>query len=242
MTKTLQARILEILQSNPGSTLRDISQVLEIDVNKLRQIIYRLKTQGYVEKIGNTYIVTNKAIRYLKYIEKRTQSEYNVAEVSPKATSMEEDVKARDEKPDVKQKILQCTDIQEAIDNIVIKLKELESKVSGLENQLREREKAVTTSLRRKERYYVLESPVMSYNEALGKYGSLVDKLINENKLIRIGSLVVDSSFYFGFKNKFPLKLVDIDNLTTYEKQLLEEMRKEALVVFHAGREFRLVG
>jgi len=58
---------------------------------------------------------------------------------------------------------------------------------------------------------------------------------------VRIGSLVVDSTFYHEFKSRFPLKVSDIDKLTTYEKLLLEEMRREALVILHAGKEYRLV-
>lgn len=242
MAKTLQARIIEVLQNNPGLTLRELSQVLEIDMNKLRQIIYRLRTQGYIEKIGNTYIVTDKAVRYLNYIEKKKRDKHAEIEVSTQITSVEQDVEIKNEKSEISPKTLQYYDIQQVLSDLLARLNEVENRVSLLESQLRDLEKAFISSQRkRQEKPPALEPPVMSYNEAISKYGPIVDRLVIENKLIKIGSLVVDHSFYSDFKNKFPIKLADIDKLNTYEKQLLEEMRKEALVVFHAGREYRLV-
>ncbi|MEM4976428.1 MAG: Mn-dependent transcriptional regulator, partial [Desulfurococcaceae archaeon] len=79
------------------------------------------------------------------------------------------------------------------------------------------------------------------YSYAQAKLGGLLDKIIAENKLVRVGSLVVDAQFFSEFNSKFPIKVSDLDKLTSHERVLLEEMRKEALVILHAGREYRLI-
>lgn len=247
MKKTLQHRVLETLRDNPGLSPKDLASILEVDINKIKVILYKLKTAGYIEKAGKGFLLTQRGMKFLEYLEK------GVSEAGEKKTS-----EIRETQPPTPQEeqAIQLTEIQsvtstvnretsieyrELINEILNRISLLEKKVASLENQVRNIELALQSRREKRENGLTIDPPVQPYNEAYTKYGSIIDRLINENKLVRIGSLVVDSTFYHEFKSRFPLKVSDIDKLTTYEKLLLEEMRREALVILHAGKEYRLV-
>lgn len=245
--------ILELIRDNPGISIRDISATIGISMEKARTVLYELKAKGYVEKTGRTYILTDKGKKFLEYIEHARATTVKPETVAQDTvhTIQEEPHKEILKQPSVETQTVPKTtektkieveDIRTFMENILVKISDLEKRVSNIERTVRDIEKAIESVQRKKQPVDVfLEVPLMPYGYAATKLGSILDKLIAENKLVRIGSLVVDSQFYNEFKSKFPIKLSDLDKLTLHERTLLEEMRKEALVILHAGREYRLI-
>jgi DNA-binding Lrp family transcriptional regulator len=229
---------LEEVKSNPGLSLKELSRLLEVSQNTLKNIVYKLKSEGYIEKAGDGYVITPRGERFLNFLEKRrtTSLGEEVGEKEP-----EERVAKEEPTPSTRTQSIARSE-QELLSNIVNKLRELEKRVSMLEAQMKNLELAIASSRHKREGVITIDPPIQPINEAISKYGSLIDKLINENKLVRVGSLVVDASIYQEFKSRFPIKTSDIDKLNPLERQLLEEMRREAIVILHAGKEYRLVG
>jgi len=238
LKKTLRQKILEEVKSNPGLSLKELSRLLEVSQNTLKNIVYKLKSEGYIEKAGGGYVITPRGERFLDFLEKRrtTILGEEVGEKEP-----EERVAKEESPPSTCTQSIARSE-QELLSNIVNKLRELEKRVSMLEAQMKNIELAIASSRHKREGVITIDPPIQPINEAISKYGSLIDKLINENKLVRVGSLVVDASIYQEFRSRFPIKTSDIDKLNPLERQLLEEMRREAIVILHAGKEYRLVG
>jgi predicted transcriptional regulator len=229
---------LEEVKNNPGLSLKELSRLLEVSQNTLKNIIYKLKSEGYIEKAGDGYVITPRGERFLDFLEKQrtTSLREEVGEKKP-----EERIAKEKPPPSTCTQSIAGSE-QELFSNIVSKLRELEKRVSMLEAQMKNLELAIASSRHKREGVITIDPPIQPINEAISKYGSLIDKLINENKLVRVGSLVVDASIYQEFRSRFPIKTSDIDKLNPLERQLLEEMRREAIVILHAGKEYRLVG
>jgi len=238
LKKTLRQKILEEVKSNPGLSLKELSRLLEVSQNTLKNIVYKLKSEGYIEKAGDGYVITPRGERFLDFLEKRRTTSLG-EEVG--GEEPEERVAKEESIPSTRTRSIARSE-QELLNNIVNKLRELEKRVSMLEAQMKNLELAIASSRHKREGVITIDPPIQPINEAISKYGSLIDKLINENKLVRVGSLVVDASIYQEFKSRFPIKTSDIDKLNPLERQLLEEMRREAIVILHAGKEYRLVG
>jgi DNA-binding Lrp family transcriptional regulator len=256
LKKTLQHRVLELLRDNPGITLKDLASTIGIDPSKLKALIYKLRSLGYIEKAGKGYILTQRGESFLHYLNRVSKVEsrdegisLNEGSHAPTEVPVEEaraqntvriDIEPHVEHAEASSKVRTSEDIMVIIENMMNKIRELDRRLNRLEEQLRNIEKALTSHQKRSEPVSI-EPPVMLYSEALSKYGSLVEKMLGENKILKIGSLIVDSGFYVNFKSKFPIRVVDVEKLNQHERQLLEEMRREALVVLHAGKEYRLI-
>jgi predicted transcriptional regulator len=261
---SISQRILELLRENPGASLKEISAALEAPINRVRAVLYDLKSRGYVEKAGKGYIVTERGLEYLEYLERvrrggrpvQEEVQEEVGQATPSAppfiekTAEKQEAEApreapmqahREEKPETGLLQTQLAELESSLLKIANRLDEFEKRLTLLERTVRDIEKALE-ALRKRRIEALLEPPVMPYSEALSRLGAQLERMIMEGRIVRIGSLVADPQFYHEFKSKFPIKLADLDKLSEYEKLLLEEMRKEALVVLHAGKEYRLLG
>jgi hypothetical protein len=256
LKKTLQHRVLELLRDNPGMTLKDLASTIGIDPGKLKALMYKLRSLGYIEKAGKGYILTQRGEGFLHYLERVSRVEsrdeaerlnehsYAFTEVpveeAKAQNTVRTDIESRVQHEEASSKVKPGEDIMVIIGNMMNKIRELDKRLNHLEAQLRSIERALILHQKRSEPVSI-EPPVMSYSEALSKYGSSLEKMLGENKVLKIGSLIVDSGFYVNFKGKFPIRVVDVEKLSQHERQLLEEMRREALVVLHAGKEYRLI-
>lgn len=261
MRKTLQRKILEALSKNPGISLKDLATLLYIDAAKLKLMLYKLKSTGYIERAGKGYVLTERGLKFLKYLEhakslilieeekskveevkvvKPIEIQNTLVETKNKSESRVSLETPESKKPETT--TYPTHSIVETMNNLIEKLQNIEKRVEILEQAIKNMEKTLTLLTKKKqEDLYVLDHPVMLFNEAVAKYGNLVERLLAENKAVRMGSLLVDLSFYEEFKSKFPIKLVDMEKLSQHEKLLLEEMRREAMVILHAGKEYKLV-
>lgn len=236
MKQTIYQRILEVLKENPGVSVKELAVMLGLNANRIRTLTYKLRSLGYIEKAGRGFVITEQGLRFLEYISKKATTSSDIAS----ETRTEEHTKPPVEFEHTTQLANKST--LPDTNSIIEKLREIERRLVALETKMKNLEKAFSTITRRKpEANYVLETPVMYYNDATSKHGPVIDKMVGDGKLVKIGSLVVDTCFYASFKSKFPIRVVDVDKLTPHEKLLLEEMRKEALVVLYAGKEYRLV-
>lgn len=253
MKKSLSRKVLEVLRDSAGASLKEISVAVEASPGRVRGILYELRAKGYVERVGNTYIITDRGRRYLEYVEhteSSTTTPFKPEEFEPRIEKIEPTVEEREVvKKEEKPGETRAEELREEprggslidLEAVSQRLVELERRVSNLERAVKDLEKAMEAAFMKRRTETSLEAPVMPYSYAASKLGSLLEKLLAENKLVRVGSLVVDTQFYSEFRSKFPIKISELDKLAPHERALLEEMRKEALVILHAGREYRLV-
>lgn len=247
MSKPLTQRILEELSRNPGLSVRELSQLLGISLEKTRSILYRLKSSGFIEKTSRGYMLTERGLRFLEYLEQSRKTTFK--DEYEKELVVEDQVKPVEEQyyttppgTQVTIKREEATRIYEVgIEDLKKRIESLEKRIEDLERTVRDLVKAVQARQKRTEGV-VLEEPVMFYVDAVNKYSqAYVEKLLSDGRIRRIGALVVDLEFYREFKAKFPIRVQDADKLSHHERLLLDEMRKEAMVVLFAGREYRLV-
>jgi len=242
--KTLTAKILLYLRDYPGVGVKDISESFNISLTTARSILYRLKNLGYIEKAGNGYILTSRGERFVEAIMKKSVKDKSTMEIERVDTST-------DSKREIVESVESTQVSKPEFNSLEYRFKKLEEEVSELKtiiNQLRKEVESIKAMIASKPRRedrgegeYVLPKPVMSYKEAFEQLGSKLDQLRIEGKILIIGSIVVDKKIYDEFIKRFPIPVEEESKLSPYEQMLLQEMKKEAYVILHAGREYRLV-
>lgn len=259
--KKLTTKILELLREYPGASIKDISQTLGVSLGITRAIIYRLKNNGYVEKAGSGYILTSKGEWLLsKIIGEETRIETTIsktqrAEEPEQAKTIEQQVETETRRVSRSTQTVPLP--QTSLSELLGKIKELEDKIRTLEEKVEEISKRIDElfSSRRqmektkiekekvkpREKKPVLPAPIIGIKEARNLLGSQLDKLLYERKVVQVGSLIVESSFYDKFVKKFPLPVRDAEKLSPAEKRLLEEMKHEAKVILKAGKHYELI-
>ncbi|MCC6024822.1 MAG: winged helix-turn-helix transcriptional regulator [Desulfurococcaceae archaeon] len=246
--KPLTYRVLEALYKNPGLSAKELSELLGVSVEKTRSVLYKLKSSGFVEKAGRGYMLTERGVRFLEYLEKsRRPSQRESAEGAAGETTRISEEAVREVAPSSLTPESRGGGVVtpahvNALEELRKRIEVLEKRLEDLERTVRDLERALQARQKRAESSVFLEEPVMFYSDAVSRYGqALVERLISEGRVKRVGVLLVDSEFYREFRAKFPIKVQDVDKLSHHEKVLLDEMRREAMVVLFAGREYRLV-
>jgi DNA-binding MarR family transcriptional regulator len=246
--KPLTYRVLEALYKNPGLSAKELSELLGVSVEKTRSVLYKLKSSGFVEKAGRGYVLTERGVRFLEYLEKsKRPARCESAEGAAGETTRTREEAAREVAPSPLTPESRGGEVvtpahANALEELRKRIEVLEKRLEDLERTVRDLERALQARQKRAESSGFLEEPVMFYSDAVSRYGqALVERLISEGRVKRVGVLLVDSEFYREFRAKFPIKVQDVDKLSHHEKVLLDEMRREAMVVLFAGREYRLV-
>jgi len=269
--KTLMLRILEFLREYSGATIKDISSSLGISMSLARTVIYRLRNNGYIEKAGKGYILTEKGEWFVnkfgeprKTIEESGTGEKEIVQtVKDTAQSLtrpsEQTMVKAPSKP--VEKIMEQEKrgkasknvSEELVRTIEQKIAEIEKEIKTLENtiaKLKEELEKTKEELRKaklhgkrgiKKEEKGLPKPIMPINEAMSILGSLFNTLVYQGKIEVVGKLAVDKEYYDEFIKKFPLPVRDAEKLSPMEKTLLEEMKRDARVILYAGKEYRLV-
>lgn len=228
--KSLTLKVLELVRDNPGVSARELAELLSISQELARSIVARLKSKGLIKKEGRGLYITDKGHWLLaKAAGGRSQRRQPEAPQAPEAPSQ-----APHQPP--------LSPVPAGEED---RVKRLEEAVARLEARLSSLEKAVEELRRGRQEHREasgpLPRPVIPISEASASLGPSLDRLLLEGRLVRVGSLVVDRGFLEAFERKFPIKLEEVDALDPMERALLEEMRREALVILHSGREYRLV-
>ena len=259
--KTLMLRILEFLKEYSGATIKDIATTLGISMTLARTIVYRLRNNGYIEKAGKGYILTDKGEWFVnKFGEPREES---VEEVSAEAQSGEivyEITSSKEREAEAKTKIQEykimypktmdepLSSLEDKIRQIEKEIIRVEEQVSSLRQELskirEELKKAKTRRTKEKKNEKEekgLPKPIMHINEAMNALGSMFNTLVYQGRIEVVGRLAVDKKYYEEFIKKFPLPIREAEKLSPLEKTLLEEMKRDARVILYAGKEYRLV-
>ncbi|WP_440059309.1 winged helix-turn-helix transcriptional regulator [Thermogladius sp. 4427co] len=238
--KTLTEKIIEFIGGNPGITIKELAGALSISQNTARLIVEKLKARGLVRKEGRGLYLTEKGDRIVSKLQERP-----VESVRAQATP-ETSMQARGGEDIGKTERITNSGIDEKIKILEERLKILEERLNKLEEVVNEiigkktdrEEKALTKHDKKTES---LPKPVMSIQEAVSQYPQALDRWKIEGSAIQIGNLVVEKTFLVEFLKKFPLPVDKIDKLSPAEKAIFEELRREALIILHGGREYRLV-
>ena len=255
VAKTLTAKILVYLSENPGATIKDLSQVFNVNPNTIRNMIYRLRNNGYVEKAGNGYVLTSKGEWFVSKILKKeevSESQEQVVVEGTEKKAGEESVHVHREvvetpkKQEVKQVVSgedivkRISELEKEIEAIKKVIEDISREISELKEKIGVGRKSVESRDREK-KVEGLPKPVMNVREAMDTLGPLFDQLRLEGRIEIIGSIVVDKEFYEEFKKKFPIPIKEAENLSPLEKMLLNEMIKDARVIIHAGKHYKLI-
>jgi len=263
--KTLTAKILEFIKDNPGVGVKDIATMMNISPNLARRIVYSLKNSGYVEKTGMGYIVTTKGEWLLRKLLPSVDSSFEEAPTVIQASMKEErKTKHAEERVEEKNEHLEIEakrdkielKTYEDLDNLKEKLfsleKRLEEALSIIEEtrkQIEELKRVLNEKIKEKkikedkskEKPTKLPMPIMSIEEARSVLGPYFNTLVLNGRIEIIGSLAVDSSYYKEFRKKFPLSIKDAEKLPPMEQKLLEEMKRDARVIIHGGKYYKLI-
>jgi len=247
--KTLTAKILEYIHDNPGASLKDLSRELGIGVNTLRTILYRLKNNGYVEKAGDGYILTSKGEWFVNKILRGEASTPVEEKPSIEAEQTEEvEVSTQPQTMMERERIRVEEEISMRIESLEKRIEDLNKLVETLYKELelikRELKRAKhveSASDVEKKELARLPEPVMNIKEAYNALGPVLEELKLRGRVEVVGNVVVDSNFYNEFKKKFPIQVSEVDKLSNMERILLDEMIRDARVIKHGGREYRLI-
>jgi len=244
--KTLTAKILKYLYENPGASIKDLSIVFNVNPNTIRNTLYRLKGNGYVERVGKGYILTSKGEWFVKTILGESIQEKEEIEIEEERIEPKE--KIREEKKHSETISIENRDIIERIDMLEKQLNEIRDIIDKLARQLEairrnigRKESREKKNEKREEKMEKLPRPVMNIQEAINVLGPMLDELKLEGKIEIIDSIVVDLDFYNDFKKKFPIPVNEVNKLSILEKTLLDAMIKDARVIKHAGKYYKLI-
>lgn len=252
------AKILLYLNENPGATIKDLSQVFNVAPVTIRNILYRLKNNGYIEKAGNGYILTSKGEWFISHIILSGEKEEEISSTVKEKTEEgeKESISEKTESTKTSQlektrdKILEKISSEDLFKKIEFLEREIENLKRIIENLSREvnrirKEITIknTSSEEKKQdrKSEKLPKPIMNIREALETLGPLFDELRMKGCIEVIGSVVVDREFYEEFRKRFPIPIKEVETLSPMEKILLDEMIKDARVIVHAGKYYKLI-
>jgi len=252
--KTLTAKILLYLRENPGASLKSIAQAFNMDLVTARNIIYRLKSGGYVEKTGSGYILTSKGEWFVSNIvlkkseatERSEQKEVVEAEVREQSAAETAETGAQQARESVSvagQAGLERDLLSrvEALEKEVAHLKEALEKLAQEVSELRSSLQAAKRhqQVKREEVVAVAEAmpkPIMELSEAERVLGAKLTELIRDKKVEVFGRILVDKQFFENFKKKLPIPVDEVDSrLDPYEKLLFDILRREGFIIQRSG-------
>ncbi|WP_428726514.1 winged helix-turn-helix transcriptional regulator [Thermogladius sp.] len=237
--ETLTAKILRFVMENPGVSVKDVAGYLAISPNLARNVLQRLRDKGLVRKEGRGFYITQRG----EWLLSRT-----------KTSRVEEVGREQVVEPPAEARVPETSVTETPSEE---KWRLLEERIRNLEERLRRVEEIVARFAKASEQSGVPEpprgeaergkqlprppKPVMSVQEALAQYPGMLEQWRIEGAVVQVGNLVVDRRFLAEFSKKFPLSVEDVERLDPVERALFEELRREALVILHSGREYRLV-
>lgn len=237
MPTNVVIEVLRYIKENPGSTPRDLSVALNIDQNRVKKIVYRMKNKGFIDKAGGGYILTGKGEWFLNKVygsggeDKPIVSKTNVS-VSTGDKGFEEFSK---------QSYINLLDRLNEIEN---KVKKMEAYIENIKRELESVRRSIEEAVEAEHAgltHRSLPIPVMSIQDAKQLLGPSFDTHRGEGRIVIVGSLAVDRTFYEDFKKKFPIPIGDKDKLSELEQVLLEEMIRDARVIISGGRQYKLI-
>lgn len=246
--KTLSAKILVHLHQNPGAALKDLLAAHGASARAIRTAIYRLKSNGYIERAGSGYVLTSKGEWFVKNVLMKGAIKERAEMGEPGSEASAERELPLDRPPaelgdsTLRASVSELASRVEALEREVESMRSVLGRVVREVKVLKKSVEEISRSISRSaEERQALPKPVMDVREALSTIGSQLERLRLEGKVEVVGSLVVDKGFYESFKKKFPMSASDLERLTDLERMLLSEMVRDARVIVRAGKEYRLI-
>ncbi len=211
--------------------------------------------QNILKKTAKTGEKTEEEIEKMKSIKQETIEEVHEKPIIYEEFKPKEPIKEQQSQQLIESLMKRINMLEEHLRTLESRLQQLLEELESLKKQVsynkRSEQLAIETKKPVREdmiqphpkqkEHEKLPEPIMSIQEARHKLGPSLDTLIRTGKAEIIGNLVVDSEFYESFKKRFPLSIRDAEKLPPMEKRLLEEMNREAIVIIHAGKYYKLI-
>ncbi|AFK51292.1 hypothetical protein TCELL_0868 [Thermogladius calderae 1633] len=237
--ETLTAKILRFVMENPGVSAKDVAEYLAISPNLARNVLQKLRDKGLVRKEGRGFYITPRGEWLL------SRAKTSRVEEAGKEQVVEPPAEARVSEPSAAEMPGEdrCRALEERIRNLEERLRRVEEIVAkfvktGGQSGVPEPPRG---DVERGKQLPRPPKPVMSVQEALAQYPGMLEQWRIEGVVVQVGNLVVERRFLAEFAKKFPLPVDEVERLDPVERALFEELRREALVILHSGREYRLV-
>ncbi|MEM1748308.1 MAG: winged helix-turn-helix domain-containing protein [Sulfolobales archaeon] len=216
-----EERVLSYLRVNPGATPREIADALGMSLTSVRIAINRLRELGQVirsSRGGYVVRVSQDAV-FNDYVHSTTQHPVS-------------------------------NDLLKIIDELVSKVSSLESRIERLESEVRLIKKSLPKMPTKRSVSGDVDKflstlrlrGVMSVDEVRGlTLERPLDDYVSSGKVVIVGDLVVCPDFLNSFKSKFPIKVSDINSLSSEEVKLLEALVRTNQVYLFSGVEYRIL-
>lgn len=213
--------MLNYLRNNPGATPREIADAIGVSLASVRTAINKLRESGLVIRSSRGGYVA-------RVLQDLNIAEYPVNKRLAGGFSID--------------------DLTKVINDLLARVNELSERIAKLENEVKFIKKSLPNirvkSFKGGENDKLLAAlelrHLLPINEALKLSNKSLDEYVSEGKVVVIDELVVSLEFFKTFKSKLPIKVSEVDRLSSEERRLLEALVKAGYVYLHSGVEYRL--
>jgi predicted transcriptional regulator len=239
--KTLTVKILEFVRDNPSVSVKEVAEFFNIPQDLARAILQKLRNKGFVRKEGKGFFITEKGEWLLGRGETSRQEpgEKEISETSQPQPGLSEEPSTGGRSVEER-----LRDVEARVKLIEDKLRRIEealSKISGFDRQSAGEKPRSKLELEGGKTISKPPKPVMSLQEAANQFPALLEQWKIEGVVVQVGSLLVERNFLVDFIKKFPIPVDKVEELQPMEKAVFNELRREALIILHGGKEYKIV-
>ncbi len=220
---SIEERVLSYLKNNPGATPREIADAIGVSLASVRAAINKLRESGLVIRSSRGGYVA------------RVSSDLNTVEYPASKRA------ARG---------FSIDDLTNVVNDLLAKIDELSERVAKLEGEIKFIKKSLpdirVKSSKNGDNDKLLTAlelrHLLPINEALKLSSKTLEEYVSSGKVAVIDELVVSLKFLNKFKSKLPIKVGEVDKLSSEERRLLDALIKAGHVYLYSGVEYRLAG
>lgn len=218
---SIEERVLSYLKNNPGATPREIADAIGVSLASVRAAINKLRESGLVIRSSRGGYVA------------RVSSDLNTVEYPASKRA------ARG---------FSIDDLTNVVNDLLAKIDELSERVAKLEGEIKFIKKSLpdirVKSSKNGDNDKLLTAlelrHLLPINEALKLSSKTLEEYVSSGKVAVIDELVVSLKFLNKFKSKLPIKVGEVDKLSSEERRLLDALIKAGHVYLYSGVEYRL--
>jgi predicted transcriptional regulator len=239
--KTLTVKILEFVRDNPSVSVKEVAEFFNISQDLARAILLKLRNKGFVRKEGKGFFITEKGEWLLGRGETSRQEpgEKEVSEAPQAQPGLSEEPSAGGRSVEER-----LRDLEARVKLIEEKLRGVEealSRISGVSGQSPSEKPGTRLEAGGGKAAGKPPKPVMSLQEAVNQFPGFLEQWKIEGVVVQIGGLIVERNFLVDFMKKFPIPVDKVEELQPMEKAVFDELRREALIILHGGKEYKIV-
>ena len=239
--KTLTVKILEFVRDNPSVSVKEVAEFFNISQDLARAILLKLRNKGFVKKEGKGFFITEKGEWLLGRGETSRQEpgEKEVSEAPKAQPGLSVEPGTGGGSVEERLRVLEAR--VKLIEDKLRRIEEALSRISGVASQSSSEKAGSRLEAGGGKAAGKPPKPVMSLQEAANQFPALLEQWKIDGVVVQIGSLIVERDFLVDFMKKFPIPVDKVEELQPMEKAVFDELRREALIILHGGKEYKIV-